>query len=81
MREITEASVMTAAEELGLDLDQLKADMNAPEVEDHLKETMRLSRELGIEGTPAFVIGEELVPGAASLDQLQALVTKARDEQ
>ena len=81
MREITEASVMTAAEELGLDLDQLKADMNAPEVEDHLKETMRLSRELGIEGTPAFVIGEELVPGVASLDQLQALVTKARDEQ
>ncbi len=81
MREVTEASVMTAAEELGLDLDQLRADMNTPEVEDHLKETMRLSRELGIDGTPAFVIGDELVPGAVSLDQLQALVAKARDEQ
>jgi len=81
MREITEASVMTAAEELGLDLDRLKADMKAPEVEEHLRETMRLSRELGIEGTPAFVIGDELVPGAASFEQLQALVAKARDEQ
>ncbi len=81
MREVTEASVMIAAEELGLDLDQLRADMKAPEVEEHLKETMRLSRELGIEGTPAFVIGDELVPGAASFDQLQALVAKARDDQ
>jgi len=81
MREITQASVMTAAEELGLDLDRLKADMKAPEVEEHLRETMRLSRELGIEGTPAFVIGDELVPGAASFEQLQALVAKARDEQ
>jgi protein-disulfide isomerase len=79
MREVTEASVMAAAEELGLNMDQLKKDMNAPEVEEHLKDTMRLSRELGIEGTPAFVIGDELVPGAATFEQLQTLVAKARE--
>ncbi len=81
MREVTEASVMDAAKELGLDLTKLKFDMEAPEVEDHLRETMRLSRALGIEGTPAFVVGDELVPGAASFDRLQALVAKAREVQ
>lgn len=81
MPDVTEASVMAAAEDIGLDLDQLREDMNAPEVEEHLQETMRLSRELGINGTPAFVIGDELVPGAVSFDQLQALVAKARDDQ
>ena len=78
-REITEVSVMAAAEELGLDVERLRADMNAPEVEAHLQVTMQLSQALGITGTPAFVIGDELVPGAVGLDQLRQLVAKARD--
>ncbi|MDH3772306.1 MAG: DsbA family protein, partial [Nitrospirota bacterium] len=72
-------SVMAAAEELGLDVERLRADMNAPEVEAHLQVTMQLSQALGINGTPAFVIGDELVPGAVGLDQLRQLVAKARD--
>ena len=79
MREVTEASVMEAAEELGPDLTQLKSDMGAPEAEKHLQETMRLSQALGIEGTPALVIGDELVPGALSFGRLRDLVANARE--
>ena len=33
---------------------------------------------LGIKGTPAFVIGDQLVPGAADMDTFKRLVAKAR---
>jgi putative ABC transport system permease protein len=37
-----------------------------------------LARDLGIRGTPAFVIGTELVPGAIDLETMRGLVAKAR---
>lgn len=77
-RQVSEASVIRAAEELGLDIDRLRADMEAPEVSDHLDATMQLAQALGINGTPSFVFGDQLVPGVASLDQMQALVDAAR---
>jgi protein-disulfide isomerase len=38
-----------------------------------------LAQSLGISGTPALVIGNQLVPGAISLDDLQKLVDQAHD--
>ncbi len=74
-----EASVMRLAEETGLDIEQLRADMEAPEVQDHIDESMRLTQALGFNGTPSFVIGDDLVPGFVEQEQLEALVDKARD--
>lgn len=74
-----EASVMRLAEEIGLDIQQLRADMEAPEVQDHIDESMRLTRALGFNGTPSFVIGDDLVPGFVEQGELEALVDKARD--
>lgn len=79
MKQVTEARVMSTAEELGLDLEKLKVDMNAPAVEEHIGKTMALSQALGIQGTPAFVIGSELLRGAAPYEQLQGLVQSARE--
>ena len=79
LREVNEASVMAAAKDLGLDLDRLRRDMAAPEVEAHLQRTAQLAQALGITGTPAFVIGDEVVPGAAGYDALSGLVEAARD--
>lgn len=74
-----EASVMRVAEEVGLDLDQLRKDMEAPEVAEHIETSMRLTQALGFNGTPAFVIGEALVPGFVEKERLSALVGEARD--
>ena len=74
-----EAAVMRVAEEVGLDLVQLRRDMAAPEIEEHIATSMRLSQALGFNGTPSFVIGEALVPGLVEQEQLQALVAKVRD--
>ncbi|MFY0691051.1 MAG: thioredoxin domain-containing protein [Paracoccaceae bacterium] len=74
------ASAFKVAEEMGLDVDQLRRDMEAPDVAAHLQLSMQLSQQLGFNGTPSFVVGEQLVPGAIEIDQLRALVAEAREK-
>ena len=54
---------MVIAERVGLDIERLQQDMADPEIAAYLGETQRLARELGITGTPAFVIGNTLRAG------------------
>ncbi|WP_238367851.1 DsbA family protein [Mesobacterium pallidum] len=74
-----EASVLRVAEDIGLDVDQLRADMDAPEVEEHIATSMRLTQALGFNGTPSFVIGDALVPGFVEKARLAELVEDARE--
>lgn len=74
-----EASVLRIARETGLDIAQLRRDMEAREIEAHIQTSMRLAQALGITGTPSFVIGDALVPGVVDADQLQTLVSDARE--
>jgi len=76
-----EASIIRVAEDVGLDPQQLRRDMAAPEIEEHIATSMRLTQALGFSGTPSFVIGAILVPGLVDADQLQELVAQARDAQ
>lgn len=74
-----EASVMRVAEDVGLDLNQLRQDMEAQEVAEHIETSMRLTQALGFNGTPSFVIGDALVPGFVEKERLSDLVSEARD--
>ncbi|MFZ6763431.1 DsbA family protein [Pseudoroseomonas sp. WGS1072] len=76
--EPTEATLQAEAKKLGLDWARLRRDMEDPAIERRLQEHLRLARALSIEGTPALVIGETLVPGAVDLPTLQRLVAEAR---
>ncbi len=73
-----EASVIRVAEEVGLDIAQLRRDMQAPEIDDHISASMEMSRDLGFNGTPSFVIGDALVPGVIDADQMIRLTEEAR---
>lgn len=73
-----EASVLRVAKEIGLDLDKLRADMNAPDVQQHIDDSKRLTRALGFNGTPSFVIGDNLIPGYVEQKQLEVLVDEVR---
>jgi len=66
------------AGQVGLDVDRLKTDMASPGVTATLKKNYTLAQALGVDGTPAFVVGDELVPGAVPLAQLKGLVERAR---
>ncbi len=59
-----EKSALLIAEKLGLDMDQLRKDMNSDEVRKVISETRILGNKLGIRGTPFFLIGDKVVPGA-----------------
>ena len=75
---LTEASVAGIAERLGIDVERLRRDMEDPAIEACLDETHRLARDLGITGTPAFVIGDTLVPGAVGVARLRQLIANVR---
>ena len=44
----------------------------------HIETSLRLAGALGFNGTPAFVIGKELVPGFIEAEQMIKLVKQAR---
>ena len=73
-----DAAVFQAASSAGLDIAQLKRDMNTPEIERMIKANTDLAAALDIRGTPGFVIGDEIVPGAVSLETLKQLIVAAR---
>ncbi|HEX6113472.1 MAG TPA: DsbA family protein [Geminicoccaceae bacterium] len=70
--------IRAVAEAVGLDADRLEADMTAPEVNAAIEANYALANELGIEGTPAFVIGTQLIPGAVEKARLEQLIREAR---
>ncbi len=74
----TEAAVIRIAKEVGLDVDQLKSDMNLPEIDLHIEGSHALTQSLGLNGTPAFVFGDQLVRGAIELEQMTAMVEEIR---
>jgi protein-disulfide isomerase len=76
--EISETGIMEAASKLGLDTDKLREDMNSPAISEEIQKNNRLASEIGITGTPAFIVGEELIPGAIDIDGLRQLVLEAR---
>jgi protein-disulfide isomerase len=73
-----EASVLRVAAEVGLDIDQLRRDMDAPEIDEHLTTSMSLAQSLGFNGTPSFVIGDDLVPGFVEQAKLEEIVNATR---
>jgi protein-disulfide isomerase len=76
--QITDDVVYQVAGSVGLDLDRLKRNMAAPEIDHALKANLALANALDIRGTPGFIIGEHIVPGAIDLDALKNLVADAR---
>ena len=75
---MSEESLLAIAERVGLDVERLQRDMADPAIEAYLEETRQLARELGIDGTPAFLIGDTLVPGAVGEARLKQLIAEAR---
>jgi protein-disulfide isomerase len=74
-----EASAIAAATEIGLDIDRLRADMQDPSIQAEIDRNMELAGALRINGTPSFVVGDEILRGATDLATIQTLIEEARD--
>jgi len=75
---LTKEKVFKMAGDAGLNIVALASEMESPEVERTLRNNYELAKSLNINGTPAFVIGNELIPGAVDLGTLKRLITEAR---
>ncbi len=70
--------VLAEAKALGLDVARLERDMADPVIQRRIDANLNLARILGIQGTPALVIGDKLIPGAVDLAELEQAVKAAR---
>lgn len=74
----TRAMIKEAAERLGLDWARLEHDMDNPAIQARINEHLKLAQAIGVDGTPAMVIGETFLPGAVDLAELRNAVAAAR---
>jgi protein-disulfide isomerase len=72
------ARALAVAKEIGLDMDLVQKDMKSPEVENTLHQDFKLAEALGLNGTPSYVIGEDVVVGAIGLQGLREKINTAR---
>ena len=77
-RTLDEPTIMRIAQQSGCDMTRLRADMNSSAITAQIDANRRLAEELGVTGTPAFVIADRLVPGAVDPTTLRGLIAQAR---
>src|SRR6266851_4151604 len=76
--QITEDAIMKVAADAGLDIAKVKTDMNTEEIDQIIKRNYDLAHALNIGGTPTFIIGDTLIPGAIDLATLKRTIAEAR---
>jgi protein-disulfide isomerase len=77
-KDLSREHVLTLAQQVGLDPQRLAVDMDDPALAREIDANVALAKELGINGTPSFVIGTSLIPGAIPITDLAKLVADAR---
>ena len=75
---IDKNKAMATAKEVGADMARLEKDLASPEVKATLEETFKLAEPLGLNGTPSYVIGKDVVIGAVGLTELKGKINAAR---
>jgi protein-disulfide isomerase len=72
------ARALAAAKETGFDMARIERDLGSAEVRETLEENLKLAEKLGLNGTPSYIIGQNVVVGAVGLDKLKENISTAR---
>lgn len=65
---------MELALKMGAKQDEVLAEMENPAIIETIQETYELANNLGITGTPSYIVGNEVVFGAVGHDQLETKI-------
>ncbi len=76
--QLDEASIASVAASVGIDTAKLLEDMKSPAITDRLKAVHELALALNIRSTPTFIIGDKVLPGAMSVDDLKSVIADTR---
>jgi protein-disulfide isomerase len=69
---------MAAAKDAGFDMAKLEKDVSSAEVRATLEENFKLAEDMGMNGTPSYVIGKQVVIGAVGVEGLREKIGVAR---
>lgn len=75
---LTKSKLLKFAADAGADPKAVEKNMGSPEIEKIIHENYKLAKSLNINGTPAFIIGNQLIPGAIDYATLKKLIAEAR---
>ena len=76
--EANEDNIVALVKSLGMDYSRFRKDTGSPHIKAILQKNYQLANILGITGTPVFVIGERIIPGAVSAEVLQRVIKEER---
>jgi protein-disulfide isomerase len=76
--QVDRARALAVVREIGFDVARVEKDMNTPEVKQSLEEVFKLAEALNINGTPTYVVGNQVVVGAVGLEKLREAVNTTR---
>ena len=73
-----EATFKKLAKEAGLDADKLAKDKDDPFIDEEIQTHIKTAQELGIQGTPGFLINEKIFRGYIPYDVIQTTIKDER---
>jgi protein-disulfide isomerase len=76
---VDDKKIFETAKEIGLNIEQLKIDMNSSEISTQLKKNREIAKLLSLNGTPAFIIGDVIYPGALTKQNLKDIIKRVRE--
>ena len=71
--------VFKTANEIGLDIQKLKIDINNSDIAKRLNQNREIAKLLNLNGTPAFIIEDVIYPGALTKENLKEIIKKVRE--
>ena len=71
---INEDSLYKIAKELSLDIEKFKKDMSSEKIKNNIIKNVRFANSLKIRGTPTFIIGKQILPGAYDYEKLKKII-------
>ncbi|MGV3650441.1 MAG: DsbA family protein [Devosia sp.] len=76
--QVSGQTALAAAQQLGLSPVSVELDMQSQPVTDALTRTVALARQLNITGTPTYILGDEIIPGAVGIETLREKIANIR---
>ena len=73
-KSINEAILYKIAKELSLDIEKFKKDMSSEKIKNNIIKNVKFANSLKIRGTPTFIIGNQILPGAYDYDKLKKII-------
>ena len=73
-KSINENILYKIAKELSLDIEKFKKDISSEKIKNNIIKNIKFANSLKIRGTPTFIIGKQILPGAYDYEKLKKII-------